>query len=70
MNEVDKLEEDDLQAERVGRILNEFFDRRSHGDAPSFDEMIAAHPECADALREHFEAMGDLDRLRGSSSAT
>ena len=57
-------DEADLRDEQVGRILNEYFDRRSRGEVVDVEDLIAAHPDYADALREHFEAMGQLEQLR------
>jgi serine/threonine protein kinase len=45
---------------RIGRILNEFHDRRARGEHVSEAELLAAHPDLADELREHLDTLGDL----------
>ncbi len=39
---------------RIGRIINEYLDRKQRGDAASEQDLIEAHPDLADELREHF----------------
>lgn len=39
--------------ERLGELINEFFDRRNRGETVSEEEFLASHPEDAAVLREH-----------------
>ncbi len=54
--------------ERIGRILNDFHDRRARGEPVSQEELLAAHPDLADDLRPYLEMLGDLrsegDRIK------
>lgn len=47
-------EHDDSRDERIGRILNEYLDRKQKGEPVSEQDMLNAHPDLADELREHF----------------
>lgn len=51
---------DDQQAEKIGQILNVYLDQRARGVAPAEDDLLAAHPEYADELREHLDLLRDL----------
>jgi len=54
--------EDDARDETIGRLINEFFDRRESGENLTEDAFISEHAEFADDLRDH---LGGLDLLRG-----
>lgn len=54
--------------QRLGELINEFFDRRESGEKLSEEEFLAQHPEHAEQLREHLCGLGLLEAL-GSSSA-
>ncbi len=44
----------------IGQILNDFLDRRSRGTAESVSELLAAHPECAEQLRDALETVAEV----------
>jgi serine/threonine protein kinase len=44
---------DDRDAQ-IGRIINEYLDRKQNGDAVSEEDLLQAHPDLADDLRAHF----------------
>ena len=43
------------------RILSEWFDAYERGEAPSPDELLRAHPELEDELRDGLAAFGVLE---------
>ncbi len=51
--------QDDLDG-RVGRILNDYLDRRAAGRDESESELLGRHPELADHLRLHLALLGEL----------
>lgn len=53
-------DQDAARDARAGRILNDFLDRKARGEPVSEAETLAAHPDLADVLREHFEMLGGL----------
>ncbi len=59
----------DARAARVGRVLNEYFDRRKRNEPVTRGALFAEHPDLADDLRRHFDVLGDLrpeeDRIEG-----
>lgn len=59
---------DDARDEAVGRLINEFFDRRESGEIFTEDEFLAQNADYADELREHLKGL-DLIKGIGSSSA-
>jgi serine/threonine protein kinase len=59
-------DEADRRDEEIGRILNEYLDRRTSGEGITVEKLISDHPDCADELREHFEAVEDLSVGRES----
>jgi tetratricopeptide (TPR) repeat protein len=54
-------------SERVDQLIAEWLDRRERGDAPSEEELAAAHPELADELRARLHAERLLDRHLGAA---
>lgn len=46
--------------EQIGRILNDFLDRKSGGEPVSADDLLAAHPEFAEELRQHLAFLGEV----------
>ncbi len=70
MSEPTSMDEADRHDEHVGRVLNEYFDRKARGEAEPVEQLIADHPEVADDLREHFEAVDDLATVRGSATGS
>ncbi len=58
----------DLRDEAVGRLINEFFDRRESGEDFTKEEFLAQHAEYAEELRDHLKGL-DLISGIGSSSA-
>ena len=59
--------DDDARDEAVGRLINEFFDRRESGEHLKEDTFISEHPEYEEELREH---LGGLDLLRGMGGSS
>jgi serine/threonine protein kinase len=59
----------DVRDTRVGRILNDFLDRRAGGEPVSETALLAQHPDLAGELRECLELVHDLqppaDRIAG-----
>jgi tetratricopeptide (TPR) repeat protein len=45
----------------IRRVLEEWAELRERGDDTATDEILRAHPELADELREHFDALEALD---------
>jgi len=72
MNEIDRDMSEggstDPRDERIGSLLNDFFDRRARGEAISEAAFLAEHQEYRDELREHLRGL-DLIRDMGSGSA-
>jgi len=66
-NNPDSLQPD-LREERIGALLNDFFDRKSRGEAVDESAFLAQHAEFADELREHLRGL-DLIRDLGSSGS-
>lgn len=56
----------DAHDELMGRLINEFFDRRARGETLSKDAFLAEHAEHADDLREHLAGL-EFFRPKGSS---
>lgn len=48
------------QDEELGRILNEFIDRKARGESVSEQELIAKHPQFAKVLQSHLAILGGL----------
>ena len=44
----------------VGRVLNEYLDRRARGEAEPEEELLAKHPDLAEFLRGHLDMVRDL----------
>ncbi|MCB9854422.1 MAG: serine/threonine protein kinase [Phycisphaerales bacterium] len=59
---------DDARDEAIGRLINEFFDRRESGEIFTEEEFLAQNADFADELREHLTGL-DLIKGIGSSSA-
>lgn len=57
----------DPRDQRLGELINEFFDRREGGEDLSQEDFIAEHSEHADALREHLVGLDLLEGLGASS---
>jgi len=55
--------------ERIGQLINEFFDRVERGETLSAADFLAEHADEADALREHLLGLELLADLGGSSKA-
>ncbi|MEE8171008.1 MAG: serine/threonine-protein kinase, partial [Phycisphaerae bacterium] len=55
---------------RVGELINEFLDLRASGTPVTPQEFTQKHPDFAEELSRHFEGLGMLDRLAGSSDGT
>jgi hypothetical protein len=56
------------EEQRLGELINEFFDRRESGENITEEAFLAAHPEYAEQLREHLCGLDLLEKM-GSSSA-
>ena len=61
---------EDSRDERLGELINDFFDRRQRGDPISAEQFLAEHPQDADALREHLSGLELLDRIGSSGDRT
>jgi len=66
-NPSDEPSPQELREERIGELINEFFDRRQRGDGITPNEFLAQHSEFAGELREHLSGLELLDELRSSS---
>ena len=68
MSTIDRDNIDTRDAE-IGQILNDYLDRKSRGERVTPGEAIAAHPDLAEDLRQHFELLGEIlpgsDKLQG-----
>lgn len=53
--------------ERLGELINEYFDRRERGEKISAEDFLSEHPDEAAELREHLGGLDLLAKL-GSSS--
>ncbi len=53
--------------ERLGELINEYFDRRERGEALSAEVFLSEHPDEAAELREH---LGGLDLIAKLGSST
>ena len=51
---------EDLRDARVGRVLNEYLDRRARGEGEPQAELLARHPDLADHLRLHLDMLREL----------
>ncbi len=51
---------DNARAERIGRALNAFLDRRGAGEVAFEQELYARHPDLVDELRAHCSMLSDL----------
>ena len=54
---------------RVGRVLNEFLDRRARGEAVSEVDLLAEHPDIADELREALAVLQDMQPAAGPAGS-
>ncbi len=55
------------EEQRIGELINEFFDRRARGEALSEEDFLAEHAAYADELRAH---LGGLQLLEGIGSSS
>lgn len=55
------------EEERLGELINEFFDRRERGEALTEEQFLAQHPDDAEQLRQHLVGLQLLEGI-GSSS--
>lgn len=46
---------------KVGRLLNEYLDRRTRGEADGETEFLARHADVAEELREHLDLLRSLE---------
>ncbi|MGD8453406.1 MAG: serine/threonine-protein kinase [Phycisphaerae bacterium] len=70
MSETEDIPESTAEREeRVGRVLNEYLDRRSQGEAADEAALLAAHPDLAEELREHLALLADLRPSTGKIGA-
>ena len=56
--------------DRIASILREWIEARDRGEEVDPEEVIAAHPELADELRERFETLSLLDAAAEQSGLT
>lgn len=55
--------------ERIGELINEFFDRRQRGEDLSHEAFLAENAEHADELRKHLAGLQLLEGIGSSSKA-
>lgn len=53
-------EETDLREAEIGRIVNDYLDRKGRGEAISEAELLEAHPQLAADLASHFELVHNM----------
>lgn len=46
---------------RIGKVLNDFLDRKTHGETVSEADLIGQYPEFADDLRRHLRFLRNLE---------
>ncbi len=56
-----------IEDEKIGALINEFFDRRERGEPLTEEQFIAEHAEHAEELRHHFGGLGLVAAALGSS---
>lgn len=56
--------------ERLGELINDYFDRRERGEDISQEEFLARNPEYAEELRGHLAGLDLITDLGSSMSAT
>lgn len=56
--------------ERIGELINCFFDRRERGEPLSEEQFLAEHPDYAVELGEHLASLNLIQDLDGSAEAT
>ena len=55
-----RTSEEEAHAARIGRILNDYLDRRARGEAEPETEFLAKHRDFADQLRLHLQMLREL----------
>jgi serine/threonine protein kinase len=53
----------EIKSELFERLLDEFVERLRRGETPSISAYAAAHPDCADQIREFFPAVQAMEQL-------
>ena len=53
----------DTEPSLIERLLDEFVERIRRGETPSIAEYEAAHPECAEQIRELFPAVQAMEQI-------
>lgn len=56
--------------QRLGELINDYFDRRERGEDISQEEFLASNPEYAEELRGHLAGLDLITDLGSSMSAT
>ncbi len=56
--------------QRLGELINEYFDRRERGEVLSAEAFLSEHPEDAAELREHLGGLDLLAKLGSSNDVT
>ena len=54
---------------RIGRIVNEFLDRRRRGEPVAEADLLREHPDLAGELREHLAVLGEVIHAASSTGA-
>lgn len=62
-------EQADSRDERIGRVLNEYLDRKQRGEPVDAEDLLAAHPDLADELRDHFGMVQQVSTAVSSGGA-
>lgn len=55
--------EEEIRFALIGALVNEFVDRRARGETVSETELLSAHPDLADDLREMLESLDGIGAL-------
>lgn len=64
------IEDSDPREERLGELVNDFFDRRQRGEALTVEGFVASHPDYADDLRKHLDGLRLLGQFGSSNDQT
>ncbi len=60
-------EDMDARDARIGRIVNEFLDRRRRGEPAAEADLLREHPDLAEELRDHLAVLGEVVHAASST---
>ncbi len=55
----------DLEAGPADRVIADYLRRLDRGEVVSRDDLIDAHPECAEELRAYFDDLDEVEQFAG-----